>query len=428
MAIIFGIILGILSVSVIFFRPIIGLVLYTIIIYIRPADFFPILSLLHLARVLAIVTLLSLIFAQIGQRKYLWHKNRQLLLLSILIFVALISVFTSIWKSNSLEAFIDFLKIYIIFILIINLIDNVKKLKFLIWTMIISGLTLSILGIKNWLLGVNVFDGVRMGGIGKGMFTDPNYFALGLIVLLPFVYFLLFEQGGIKRILLFSTFIIFLAGIALTYSRGGFFGLSVVLFLLFLYSPVRIKIVYLLIVLCLFFSFALPKQYLERAHTSLTEYKSDPSIVSRIDAWKAGMNMMIHRPLGVGIGNFGEGFVKYRLLGSLDLAGLRRAAHNSFIQIGAELGIAGLVIYAALFFTSFTALRIKKKTNIFRNKISKELRSIYLLSLATKVSLIGFMISGFFLSLAYCWSVYYLFAFVVVLNKLMKNYDNVQTV
>jgi O-antigen ligase len=76
------------------------------------------------------------------------------------------------------------------------------------------------------------------------------------------------------------------------------------------------------------------------------------------------------------------------------------APHNSFVQVGAELGFPGLALYIAVIGCAFVALRHGGG-----------------IGPALTASLLGFVVGSFFLSLAYSEMLYTLVALAVGLQK-----------
>ena len=91
------------------------------------------------------------------------------------------------------------------------------------------------------------------------------------------------------------------------------------------------------------------------------------------------------------------------------------AAHNSFVQVGAELGIPGLVLFLAVIATAFGARSAgragARALPCFTDGRQPELTQ------ALTASLIGFVVGAFFLSLAYSEMLYTLVALVVGLER-----------
>src|SRR5438477_222273 len=148
-------------------------------------------------------------------------------------------------------------------------------------------------------------------------------------------------------------------------SRGGFLAfLAIVAFILvgFTTVPARARITGLVVILTVLGATASDK-YWTQMQTIIRPH-SDYNLTDdtgRMKIWKRGIAYMLDRPmLGVGMGNFptAEG-----TLSPLARAGERGrgvrwgAAHNTFVQIGAELGIPGLLFFIALIGSVFAALR-----------------------------------------------------------------------
>ena len=103
-------------------------------------------------------------------------------------------------------------------------------------------------------------------------------------------------------------------------------------------------------------------QYWDQMSTIMSDAdynRTDES--GRMQIWRRGIGYMLQNPiLGVGPNNFqtAEGmlspFAERQQFG----VGVRwNAAHNSFVQVGAELGIPGLILFLAIIATAFRSLR-----------------------------------------------------------------------
>jgi O-antigen ligase len=94
--------------------------------------------------------------------------------------------------------------------------------------------------------------------------------------------------------------------------------------------------------------------------TSDTDY-NHTSESGRLQIWSRGIGYMLQNPvLGVGPGNFqtAEGTLSALAERQQFGIGVRwNAPHNSFVQIGAELGIPGLALYVAMIASAVFALR-----------------------------------------------------------------------
>jgi O-antigen ligase len=83
------------------------------------------------------------------------------------------------------------------------------------------------------------------------------------------------------------------------------------------------------------------------------------------------------------------------------------AAHNSFVQIGAELGILGLIAFVAAIGTALRSLSRVANRSTHSGAVS--------LARALSASLVGYCAAGFFLSQAYGSGLYLLLALAIAL-------------
>jgi O-antigen ligase len=107
-------------------------------------------------------------------------------------------------------------------------------------------------------------------------------------------------------------------------------------------------------------------------------------------------------PWGIGIGNF-------PIVGIHD-----HQTHNAFTQVSSELGILGLVAYMVFIISPFRKLRAIERT-LFN---SQEHAWFYYLSIGLQASIVGYLVSSFFASVAYNWFIYYLLAYAVAFRRI----------
>jgi len=113
-----------------------------------------------------------------------------------------------------------------------------------------------------------------------------------------------------------------------------------------------------------------PKYYKDRMYT-IIEYEEEASAVSRLDLWKAGIQMWSKSPLwGVGPANFpllSPDYVKWRA--NRTNQGLQ--AHNMYIEFLAEVGVQGLMLF--LFLLISTLISLKKSSTVSKSLTFTEL-------------------------------------------------------
>jgi O-antigen ligase len=138
----------------------------------------------------------------------------------------------------------------------------------------------------------------------------------------------------------------------------------------------------------------------------------------RLAVWRRGVGYMVEHPIfGVGPNNFAvaEGTLSPLADRRQYGVGVRwTAPHNSFIQVGAELGIPGLVLFVAVIASAFGVLRRRGRGD---SALAGSTRDDGPLRRALSASLVGFVVGSFFLTLAYSEMLYMLIALVVGLHK-----------
>jgi O-antigen ligase len=111
-----------------------------------------------------------------------------------------------------------------------------------------------------------------------------------------------------------------------------------------------------------------------------------------------------HPVVGIGMGNFHI----------FSIRELR--AHNSYVEIAAELGVAGLVAYVLLIVVPLHSLRrIERETF---NTNSPTTNYIYCMALALQASLASYLITSTFGSYQYSWFVYYVVSYAIALRTI----------
>jgi O-antigen ligase len=186
-------------------------------------------------------------------------------------------------------------------------------------------------------------------------------------------------------------------------------------FLLLRYDAIRMRWRVLTAALLVFvFAAAATDTYWEKMRT-IIQPKDDYNITTeegRIQVWKRGIGYMLRNPiLGVGAGNFptAEGTISPRARAAYTGRWKWSVSHNSYVQVGAELGIPGLLLFLLMFWRAFAGLRAVQHGQPRAPPAQ--------LAQTLAACLIGYMVGGFFLSLAYRDLLYVLIALAAGLRK-----------
>ena len=91
--------------------------------------------------------------------------------------------------------------------------------------------------------------------------------------------------------------------------------------------------------------------------------------------------------------------------------------HNAYTQVASEMGVAALAIY-----TMFVVTPLKRLGQIARETVTARHNSpYYYLAVGLQASLLAYLVSSFFASVAYLWYVYYLVAYAVCLRRIYES-------
>jgi len=248
---------------------------------------------------------------------------------------------------------------------------------------------------------------------------DPNDLAYFLASLFPLsIYYITENEGGLKKILGLLTVGVSIAVILLTGSRGGLLGLiSIVVFIL-LTKTGNVKKslkIGLLIVMIIALSLYSSKLNTER-YLSLKNISSDYNVSDeegRMKVWASGIELTLLNPItGVGVNCFPMAIGYKREAEGLQQ--IWQVAHNSFIQVAAEVGVIGFIVYISLIFGSLKVFSIMKKIKL----ISLEAHQFKTLAGLLQIGFIASLITSFFLSQAYSILFTMFFALSALLRKL----------
>lgn len=388
-----------------------GLPFYLTLIYLaleygRPQASIPVLELLHLP---AVITIL-LAFALIGSGKLRLDNAQTKLFMALLVLMAAHVPFdvNNYWAFETTR---EMAITFVAYLAILTFIDSFEKFQAMITAWIAIHVYLAITGIIK-------------GGVGIGGFLgDENDFALALNMIIPFGIFLAMEaKEKSKRILFFVITGIFVVCNVLTLSRGGFVGLVAVGLYCWIKSPRKIQSGLLVVLLILTMTLFASQRYWERIQSIQKESQegSTGSGQERIYSWTAAWEMFLDYPVfGVGPGNFNWNFETYepqKGFGGKLHGG--RAAHSLYFTLLSELGIAGVIIYFLMLKANW-----KDRKELIRLGINNKepiFKKAHYLTLALSGSLVGFLVSGTFISVLYYPSFWILIAFSLALRKVVN--------
>jgi probable O-glycosylation ligase (exosortase A-associated) len=280
------------------------------------------------------------------------------------------------------------LKITFMLILTIALLNTRKKLEVFIWANVVS---IGYYGVKGGVFSITTGGNAIV--LGPGGFTaENNALALAEIVVLPLLRYLQMQNGNkwIRRALGVSMALITVSALA-SHSRGALLG--VVGMAGYFWFKSRNKFTWgLVLVLAAFVALAaMPDEYWQRM-SSIKDYEDDGSSQGRINSWWAAFNIANDRITGGGFRtNIGWVYERYAPNPKQLLV-----EHSIYFQMLGEFGWIGLFLFLAM-----GALTWRYAQRMIRlSEALPQLKWAGDLGAMVQVSMVGYAITGAFLSLA----------------------------
>ncbi len=386
----------------------VGIFLFTFVLYFRPYELFSALSgLTSLAFFISIATLVFFIPSQLAVEGNLTARPAEVNYILLLTLLGILTIPIARDPLLAWETFNDiFIKVVLMFIVMVNVLRNELRLKALMWLSLGVGLMLSINAIQLYSEGKFTVEDYRIGVEFGGMFGNPNELALHFILFIPIAFVLgLATKNPIFRVLYWGVAFLMVAGTVVTFSRGGFLGMIAAMLVLVwkLGRKQRFKMMLLASIIAALFIALAPGNYGLRV-LSIFIPGLDPvgSSDQRSELLKQSIWVTLRNPWGVGMGNFQIGSSR------------NLVTHNAYTQVSSELGIAGLLVYCLFIVTPFRRLGAME-----RELFEAEDRSwIYYLAIGIQASIVAYMVGSFFGSFAYNWFVYYPVAYAIALRRI----------
>lgn len=304
---------------------------------------------------------------------------------------------------------IKVLKIMGMTLVVLMLLKKPEHIKWLIWTVVVS---IGFYGVKGGIFTLQTGGAFRVWGPSGTFIDGNNEIALALVMIIPLMYYLMGQipnKWG-KRAMMASLCLCAIASLG-SYSRGAALALGAMLGFMWLKSKHKAKLGVVMVALAPLALIFMPDQWHARIDT-INTYEQDASAMGRINAWKMAYNLANAHPM------FGGSFEIYNKEVFSRFAPVPddvHAAHSIYFQVLGEHGWVGLGLYLLLGFLTWRA----------GSWVLRHARNVPELQWATdmvrmlQVSLLGFMVGGAFLSLAYFDVPYYLMAALVALRVLV---------
>lgn len=263
-------------------------------------------------------------------------------LILLFILAIVLSFFVAVDPARTLSRTIKLLRVLTLYLVVINLVQTEKELRYLIWVFLISGFVSALWGL---------LDPAQANQRIYGTMGQPNLFALTMVPRLPLALALLqVERGALKRTTLLIILGVIAYGVVLSGSRGGLLGAILALVLFVFTQKNKIFWFGLVLFITLLGLLVMPLEIKQRVGLAATPSgedignSTDRRETYQIYGWQIWQE---HPVLGVGLDGFAEAYAhsEYRFL---QKNRVERIAHNSYLEIAVGTGLVGFIPFIAL--------------------------------------------------------------------------------
>lgn len=354
--------------------------LYLFLEYVRPQSVWPSIDFLPWAKIAIVGALVSLILE--GTIPH-FRTFGGALLLAFTTVVLLSSIF-AIQPSESYKGWELWFSWVLVFVLITN--TTTTERRFFVFTLafLLYSFKMSQHGFRSWAGRGFAFADWGVTG-APGWFHNSGEMGIQMCMFLPLsVEFIIALRGHWNRWArwLFYLFPITAVGsIVASSSRGAIVGGGCVALWWVARSKHRIRTTIAVVFVGIATWIVVPEQQKARFSSA----GEDATSTSRIERWEAGLQMAKERPI------FGIGYNNWRShYGPL--------SHNIFIEAVAELGYVGLLAFVSLIVGTFV---LNAQTRTLVRTIPTSTRFMHHMAYGLDGALIGYIASGFFVTVLY---------------------------
>lgn len=356
-----------------------------------------------------LIALATVAGAAVSPERYPLPRSRErYLLMALWGFCALTTTVAAInpWRAWVRLAIMS--AILVMTFVVTSLFQDRRKLRVLLW---VTALSLGSYALNGavwvlWTGGVERLDGPMYSQI-----QNNNDLAAALVGLAPFFVFLgaSASQRWLRHVSL-GVFGVMVVAILGTYSRAAFLALCVVLVLLACYRQWR-AIAIACTAWAVFLLCTAPAKWVDRID-SIRTYEADHSARLRPLSWYVAMRIGLDHPFfGAGFRPFNRDMYARYIPGYVD----DHDAHNMFLQVFAEHGFPGLILYTGLIASTLVTL-----WRTARRPLEPHAGWIRDYAQMLLVSLAGYLVAGTFHCLSYREVFFHLLALAMIVDTLAR--------
>ncbi len=331
----------------------------------------------------------------------------------------------SFYPEESVAMLVRVLKINLMIFVAMMLLHTRRHITALVWVLVGS---LGYYGVKGGAFTLATGGSYRVWGPSDSFIQGNNEVALALIMAIPLMYFLrsLFARRWIRLVFLLAMMLTAAAAIG-SQSRGALLAIVAMVGLFWIrLEPTgmhgsrggggqKTKFAVLILASGIALASFMPTSWHSRMD-SIADYQEDTSAQGRINAWHMAWNLASERFFGGGFDIYNKPTFMAYAPNPDDV----HAAHSIYFQVLGEHGFVGLIVFLLIWFFTWRWagwLRVNAKYDA-------ETEWASVLGAMIQASLIGYLVGGAFLSLAYFDLPYNLLVLVVLTRRWVEHYQS----
>ena len=403
------------------------LCLFTVAIYARPEDIFPIVGHFHLTLLLGLCASAAYVGAWLcGSIPLLNSRELRLMLWLTAWFVA--GVPFAYWRGGSFQVLTqEWFKTLLVFFLLTQTLVSLRRIRAVLWAIVLSELAVTAYSVLN--PSHSMWVGGRFSGVSEGI-LGWNFLGIAISLTLPFIAALFVAHASLfKSFLLGAAVGAMVWMLVLTASRSGM--LTVAFSIVLTYALIlrrsslgNLVAIGLVLVMALAVC-AAPGVFWQRiqtiwsgsAPTNVVSASADASEQERRNVLVTSLHYTLEHPIfGLGLGNFSvargtETGVPSGWLGT----------HNTFTELSSEAGIPALLIFVFLLGSSLRSMWCIARSE----RVAEDMPEVDLMARAALASLFAFIFGALFAHIAYEYFLYYPIAIAVGVQYLASTKETV---
>jgi len=379
------------SLPIILMRPYIGILVWSWISYMNPHRLaWGFAYDMPFAKIIAITLLVAIIF---NREKVFFPRDKLIVIWLAFIAVMIASSFLALLPEPAFVYLNRAIKIQLLTFICLLLMQDLQRIRYLIWVIVGS---IGFYSVKGGLFTLLSGGSYRVWGPAESFIEENNSLALATLMVVPLMLYLWrMTNNKLLSWCLLGAIFLSLVSVLGSQSRGALVAIIAVSGFYWLKSHTKVISLVAILILAGFGWFFMPQSWHTRMAT-IQHYEQDASAMGRINAWHYSFNVANDRLLGAGFNSWSLETFKIYAPNPLDM----HAAHSIYFGVLGDHGWPGLLLFVSILFFTWRNLVYVIHANADTPGVTEAYERRWLAKMI-QVSLVAYMSGGAFLSLSY---------------------------